>query len=288
MKSYPGQFYYRLFFPAVRYCSKILFLVLLALMAGLFAEVANARTELRISAPDLPGEVESNGEGRDAEVVAEVLDMCGLTATFSVSPFIRHIKSFENEYKFDAVMTVPVDSEIDGYSSAVYIWYENGVLYFRGRGRSISRLEDLEGLKLVTFNRGIELLGLDAIRGVGSINEVPDQRLHTKMLLYGRVQAIVADGIIVSAVNRMFADLNEVSRDEFKDLSFVPIFEPTPYKMVFRRQKHQLAFDACLKVASDRGIVEAINEYHSRLFKKELDPGGSIKNHASGSRREPE
>lgn len=218
-------------------------------------------------------------------MVAEVLGLCGLEATFSVSPFIRHIKSFESENNLDAVMTVPLDSDVAGYSSVVYILYENGVIYFKDREKPINSPEDLEGLKLVTFNRGIDLLGLDTIWGVRSINEVPNQRLHMKMLLHGRVQAIVADGIVVSAVNRLLADLDEVSQDELRGLRFAPIFEPTPYKMVFKRHEHQLAFDACLKVANDRGIVEAINEYHSRLFKKELGPDGSNKSHAEGPER---
>ncbi len=224
---------------------------------------------LRILAPDLPGTSEPGGNGRDAETVKRVLQRCGYEVKFLIQPFGRHIFTYRDSNKADAVMTVPLGTQLSGYSTAAYIWYQNGAVYDANRIPPINSVVDLKGLDVVTFKSGIELLELEDFEAsFGSVLELANQRIHSHLLLLGRVDAILADGLIVAEINRriLTSATAMLDLDKLPDLKFAPIFTPTPYKLVFREPEMAKTFDRCFDRAYAEGVVTRIDEkYIGRL-----------------------
>lgn len=228
---------------------------------------------LRILAPDLPGTSEAGGFGRDAETVRRVLEHCGYETEFIIQPFGRHIVTFRDSAKADAVMTVPLGMRLPGHSTAAYIWYQNGAVYDANRIPEVSELADLWGLDVVTFKDGVRLLGLDEVRSrFGNMFEIANQRIHSHLLFLGRVDAILADGLIVAEVNRqMLAEETRIpGASDGLDVRFAPIFNPSPYKMVFRQPSLARDFDDCYDQAYAAGVVGDIDEKYIGKYQDAL------------------
>ncbi len=249
---------------------------LMVLLCGWYLYLLSAvgqAEEISILAPDLPGASEPGGLGRDAETVKQVLRRCGYQVEFLVQPFGRHMVTYRDSDKADGVMTVPLETQLPGGSTAAYIWYQNGAIYDADRIASITSLEDLHGRDVVTFKNGVELLGLeDSSANLGSIMEIANQRIHSHLLMLGRVDAILADGLIVAEINRRIL-LSNSSMPKLKrvpTLKFAPIFAPAPFKLVFREPEMALVFDRCFDRAYTDGVVTEINEKYIYRFQQAL------------------
>jgi len=239
----------------------------------MLAPVVGMAGGLSILAPDLPGASESGGKGRDAETVRRVLQRCGHDAEFLIQPFGRHIYTYRDSNKADAVMTVPLATELPGGSTAAYIWYQNGAIYDASRTERVVSLDDLRGKDVVTFKDGVALLGLEAVRPTfGSILEIANQRIHSHLLLLGRVDAILADGMIVAEINRriLTSSTGLLELDHAPDLKFAPIFAPAPFKLVFRDPSLAETFDRCYDQAYADGVVTEIDDKYIGRFHRAL------------------
>ncbi|EMP57480.1 hypothetical protein MSNKSG1_00696 [Marinobacter santoriniensis NKSG1] len=228
---------------------------------------------LTIVAPELPGSSEAGGVGRDAELVAATLRECGYSAKFIVQPFGRHMLTYRQSLRGDAVMTVPLYRNLPGYSTSAYIWYQNGAYYDSERVGPINTIADLKGLNVVTFNDGIKILGLEAlVPYLGEVHENTNQRIHSHLLFLGRVDVILADGLIVAEVNHRIREQGLLPKGEFdlKNFRFAPIFNPTPYKMVFREPGLARAFDECFDRLYRKGTVTVILEKYLAPYQGEL------------------
>ncbi|MCG8610780.1 MAG: amino acid ABC transporter substrate-binding protein, partial [Pseudomonadales bacterium] len=85
----------------------------------------------------------------------------------------------------------------------------------------------------------------------------------SKILAHKRVDEIVADALVVSTVNNRLLASGELQADFVSSLRFAPVFEPTPYKMVFRNSINQKAFDSCFVKARDAGVIKRINDRYA-------------------------
>lgn len=238
----------------------------------LFSASAPAE-HLLVMAPDLPGASEKGGTGRDAEIVKQVLAWCGYEAEFVFHPFGRHLRSYEEVDRYDAVMTVPLGAELRGSGTAAYVWYQNGAFYDANRVGPIQSVDDLAGLHVVTFRDGIELLELnDLAPDTASVLEIDDLRTHNKLLLLGRVDAILADGLLVAEVNRRNMESADF-RSKYGNgvsLRFAPIFPPLPYKMVFREAAMAEEFDLCFDAAVSGHLIEKIHDRYIGPLQRQL------------------
>lgn len=247
-------------------------LLVVALTVALAQPVLADR--LVVFAPDLPAASEPGGKGRDGEIVGTVLQYCGYTVEFRLMPFGRHIRSFSEGGTADAVMTVPLNVPVAGASSEAYIWYQNGAATLRSRSLDIDSVDDLAGLKLVTYQNGISILELeDHLDRFASITEVSNQRVHSHLLYLGRVDAILSDGLILAEINRRLenedkAVLKGINLDE--PLDFAPIFQPTPYKMVFRNSRHRDDFERCYNQLDGLGHIHEINDRHVGKYRDSI------------------
>lgn len=254
-----------------RWLAQVSFLVLFA-TAGVASE--DKHRELVILSPDLPGKSEEGGVGRDAEIVATVLQNCGYSVKFVVQPFGRHLWSFRHLDHVDGVMTVPLEFQLPGFDTAAYIWYQNGAFYSKSRVAPINNVSDLYGLDVVTFQDGIRILDLEAEeKNFKSLNMSANQTLHSQMLMMGRVDAILADGMIVAEINRRVREKSTsravltYKNDEYL---FAPIFNPTPYKMVFKSKEASDRFEQCFERLYQNGTITAINGKYMDKYRDEL------------------
>lgn len=244
-------------------CTVRLGLVLM-LAVTMFPRALPAST-LTILSPDLPSQSEPGGKGRDSEIVATVLEHCGYYAKFRVVPFGRHIRSFSDYDSADAVTTVPADRDVAGYPSKPYIWYQNGASVLQSSRVKPYTLAGLADLRVVAFANAREILGLEDIIGtLDEYQELSNQRLHSSMLYFGRVDVVLSDGLIFSEINtRMARDPQFRARvDMTEPLLFTPLFDPEPFRLVFRDRKVRDAFNQCFSDLEGRGLIRAINVRH--------------------------
>ncbi|MBU2953727.1 amino acid ABC transporter substrate-binding protein [Marinobacter sp. F3R08] len=189
---------------------------------------------------------------------------CGFKARFTMQPYERHARTYRDRPEFDAVMTAPLFWDLPGFATSAYIWYQPGAFYNHSRLGNVETLADLEGLHVVTFRGGINVLGIqDKLSMFGSITEITDRSIHSRLLFMGRVDAILADGFVVAEVNRRIFQskrLQEMWPSQSDTFRFAPIFNPVPQRMVFREASLAEAFDKCFDRLSDRGVIDAIND----------------------------
>ena len=214
--------------------------------------------DLTIKMGELPPHVDSDGTGREAELIRSVAEACGWSVAFEVEPFTRHWRSFQDGAG-DAVGTVPVGMDLGGTATDVYIEYRNGATVLDASGLTPSSLDDLSGLSVVTFAGAEGILpGLPEAKSTFSdYREVADQLTHSRMLFGERVDAVLGEGMIVAEYSQRLSDDPDSVVDATQPATFTPIFEATPYTMVFRDPDLAAAFDSCLAQAADQ--VDAIN-----------------------------
>ncbi len=240
----------------------------------------NTRT-ISIVTSLLPPYMDEQGQGREAEIIKAALfkayrndageessieNMQSVTVNFNVQPFTRHWMSFLSDPRYDAVTTVPRDLELDPepelrskfYKSDVYVEFQNGIGY---RMKALSTrfddfsIDDLAGLRVVAFagaSRIISQLGTNRDKFPLYLEE-PDQKIHSKLLSEGLVDAVVADGAIFFEYNRRL-----MHSAKMPDAAFSAVFCPTPYVMVFRSAKLRDDFNKGLKIISENGTLRAI------------------------------
>ncbi|MQX35518.1 transporter substrate-binding domain-containing protein [Roseospira navarrensis] len=220
-------------------------------------ETAPAET-LTILLGELPPHTTRDGVGREADTIRQVADACGWSVTVRVEPFSRHWRSFEGGAG-DAVGGVPEGLDLGGYRTAPYITYRNGVTVLESSGITVESLADLAGLSVVAFYDAKSIIPAvgEAMDTFADYREMADQVTHSRLLFGGRVDAIVGEGMIVAEYNQRLAADDNPMVDASQPVTFMPIFEPTHYAMVFRDPDRGAAFDACLAEVSDE--VAAIN-----------------------------
>ena len=245
---------------------------------------------INIVAGLIPPEMNRDGTGREADIIRTALTLGssgepGVKAAkvrFFVEPFALHWHSYDIDKRFDAVSTVPGVVKIDGYKSMFYIMYRNGIGVLRDRESPVTSLEQLKGKRVVAFpgawNVLPELNRLD--RGYFTLFiEQPDQRLHSLMLFNGTVDAVIADAMIFAHFNA------EVSKDggvKARPVQFFAEgFQPTCYRMVFRKAEYRDLFDDGLRKMIERNQLLTIDRTYVDETIKDKDwdvqyigPGG--------------
>lgn len=238
----------------------------LLLLAALAAAAFPARAaDIRILVPDLPPMFFADGTGREAAIIAEALAACGDRPVLTPVPFGRHWQDFTEGRGADAVSTVPPGVAIPGARSVPYIRYQNGAAVMRSSGLNVRSLEDLAFRRVITFAGAEQVLpGLaEAAPRLAELRERADPLVHSTMLFAGRVDAILADQLIVAEHNRLLAARRlageRLSFDPSQEVVFTPIFPPTPYSMVFRDPAVRDRFDRCVADLQARGRIAEIN-----------------------------
>ncbi len=260
----------------------VLGLALLA--AGGLAPLAAARP-VTVLAPELPPMVTTDGTGWEASVVAETLAACGHKALFKVVPSGRHLIDFREGDAVDAVTTVPVGVTMPGARSVPYIRYQNGASVLKSSGLRVASLADLAGKRVIAFAGAPDILpGLrQAIPAFADFRERADQMVHSNLLFAGRVDAVLADGLIFAEYNRQLLERAQggaLPVDPRQEVVFTAIFPPTPYTMMFRDAGLRDDFNRCYDGLVRSGRIDAIERdavarYSSTVGNQYRANGGS-------------
>ncbi|WP_247894502.1 substrate-binding periplasmic protein [Azospirillum sp. B510] len=233
-----------------------------------------AARPVTVLAPELPPMMTVNGTGREASIIAETLAVCGHEARFKVVPVGRHWNDFRDSAQgggqagapeVDAVSTVPANMEMPGARSVPYITYQNGASVLKSSGLVVRSLADLAGKRVITFTGAPDVLpGLrEAIPSFGDFRERADQMVHSNLLFAGRVDAVLADGLIFAEYNRQLQEKAKspggLPFDPAQPVLFTAIFPPTPYSVVFRDESLRADFDRCFAQLKAKGRIDAID-----------------------------
>ncbi|PWC87288.1 ABC transporter substrate-binding protein [Azospirillum sp. TSH100] len=236
-----------------------------------------AARPVTVLAPELPPMVSADGTGREATIIRETLAACGHEARFKVVPFGRHWNDYRDSVQagqgnggqgigqVDAVSTVPPGMEMPGARSAPYILYQNGASVLKGSGLNVQSVSDLAGKRVITFSGAPDVLpGLRAaIPSFGDFRERADQMVHSNLLFAGRVDAVLADGLIFAEYNRQLQEKAKSAGglpfDPAQPVQFTAIFPPTAYSMMFRDESLRADFDRCLAEMKAKGRIDAID-----------------------------
>ncbi|PWC46408.1 ABC transporter substrate-binding protein [Azospirillum sp. TSA6c] len=249
-----------------------------AVLAALAATALPAAARpVTVLAPELPPMMSADGTGREASIITETLAACGHEAHFKVVPFGRHWNDYRDSVQgsaqvggqtggqVDAVSTVPAGMEMPGPRSAPYILYQNGASVLKSSGLTVQSLADLAGKRVITFSGAPDVLpGLRAaIPSFGDFRERADQMVHSNLLFAGRVDAVLADGLIFAEYNRQLQEKAKAAGglpfDPAQPVQFTAIFPPTAYSMVFRDEQLRADFDRCLAEMKAKGRLDAID-----------------------------
>lgn len=239
-------------------------------MLGMLGGLPKFRNEgpIRISTALLPPQMKQDGSGREAEIIGAALKAGNIDRPieFHIHPFTRHWQSFKSDSRYHAVSTVPDDLDLDGPRSAVYIRYQNGVIYRVATfpdGLGASPTDALRKRRIVAFAGAATILPEVRILSSDSTMylERQDQFSHSVMLANNIVDAVIAEELIFSFYMKSLtatADSRSVGR-----IAFDPIFCPTRYRMVFRDDKLRDAFNIGFQRIRDNGLLKTLEDRYS-------------------------
>ncbi|MEO1610274.1 MAG: hypothetical protein AAFR90_13265 [Pseudomonadota bacterium] len=232
---------------------------------------ANKNT-IRIVAPLLPPQIDTNGTGREAEIISAAISAADPSKKieFHIMPFTRHWQTFKSDFRFDAVTTVPDEIYLEGIRSASYIQYQNGVFFWKNNfpnGLGNKPLKTLERSRIVSFAGSTVILPqlTELSQKAQLYIERANQLSHSIMFKSGFVDIVIADELIFEHYTREIIEDNLDALE--KEIYFAPIFCPTEYRMVFRSLALREIFDIGLKKITSNGVLEQINKkYQKRSF----------------------
>ncbi|MBY6034115.1 ABC transporter substrate-binding protein [Marinobacter daepoensis] len=230
--------------------------------ALLFVSMNSSAHVITVLAPEVPANSERDGTGRDLEIFSAVMERCGREVRFEFSPFLRHLRNYTHEHMGDAVMTVDTFRDAPGFATIPYVFYQNGVVVLDSADVKPYSLSSLEGLRVVYFPGAPRLLGFDARHhGFADSFAFLDERVHARVLFYGRADAVLTDGLIFSEITRNLNTSHAFGQelDPTQKVMFIPIFPPSPYRAFFRSEALRDEFNRCLRILEGEGEVKAIN-----------------------------
>lgn len=222
----------------------------------LMSPLAVQAAEIKLGQGILPPYgIKESDSGIEVDIVRAALATKGHTAVIRFVPFGRVGKDFEDG-KVDAANTLSPNSGIAAEYSDSHISYQNVATTLKEKALSISSIGDLSNFKVVAFAKASVFLG-DEFAAMAEANknyrEVADQATQNKLLMTGRIQAVVGDVRIFQYYNKEIA-----GQVDLKDVEFHEIFEPTAYNVAFKDPKIRDDFNAGLKEIKASGEYDKI------------------------------
>ena len=243
-------------------------IVFSVLLLGQISQIA--AKSIIISSPYLPENVEQNGtEGREIKIISAVINCMGYQAKIEVFPYLRHLKIFKENARFDAVSTVPVGHKIKAHKTKAHVFYHNGGIVRADSKMELNSKEDMKSKHVIAFRGANELLpGLkEIIPGLKSYKETTEQFNHNKMLMRKRVDVVLSDGLIFMAHQR------RLFPKKIDHVVFKPLFKPIPFFMAFKRPELKDSFNKCYEQLKAKNVIRKINQSFINKYKKSLQNG---------------
>ena len=225
---------------------------LLALLCCCYCQMAAAEL-LRIGfgTHKPPYIFEGEPRGLEYELVMAAASRGGLQLTPYYAPMERlHLMLARGE--LDAIATTSAQSGVPAFYSDAYIEYHNVAVALASRHLPITRIADMAGYSMSTYQRARYLLGpeFQAMAERNPLYREEALQINRNRLLYsGRVDLIVGDLRIFKYFNAQVADQVDVSQP----LSYFALFANTAYSVGFRQAAPRELFNQGLKVLRESG-----------------------------------
>lgn len=202
-----------------------------------------------------------NNSGIELDILKKALNQEGkYTLDVKYLPLVRIPYALKNK-KIDAATTINEDSGIKNiYYSNTHIVYQNVIVTLKSKHLSIKKIEDLKGLKVVSFQNAANYLGekyKSTIQKIKHYQELADQELQVKLLFAHRVDAIVLDINIFKYMKKHIKGI-----DTNQEVSVAQVFDKTYYKIAFIDKKIRDDFNKGLEIIRQNGQYDNIlNKY---------------------------
>ena len=230
---------------------------LLALLCCCYCQMAAAEL-LRIGfgTHKPPYIFEGEPRGLEYELVMAAASRGGLQLTPYYAPMERlHLMLARGE--LDAIATTSAQSGVPAFYSDAYIEYHNVAVALASRHLPITRIADMAGYSMSTYQRARYLLGpeFQAMAERNPLYREEALQINRNRLLYsGRADLIIGDLRIFKYFNAQVADQVDVTQP----LTWYELFPPTPYRVGFRLDTQRQRFDEGLHKLRESGEYEQI------------------------------
>lgn len=250
-------------------------LMAIGLVAPLAASGVEAR-ELRMIAPLIPPHFDEEGKGRIGDVIRATLDACGHDVAFTMVPFGRHWKDYEDYETFDGLATAEADQTFPGFTTRPFIHLQDGATVHGGNGLdAITSVDELHGRHIVAFPNADTILGIEeSVPQFKSFKTRSNRFDQVRSLLSDRADAVLADGLITAYfLKRLRENIGTGEEPNvYGALSavFRRIFAAGPQRLYFRDSTIARDFDRCYRELVASGEVGRITKPYVDEFREIL------------------
>jgi polar amino acid transport system substrate-binding protein len=197
-----------------------------------FAASVQAKTlKIGMGLSKPPYIIQDENAGVEVDIITRAFELVGHKVIPQYMP-LRRILHALNGKAIDGGINIRPNIKVDAHLSDVMIYYRNYAISLRDKDVQIDEISDLANYRVVAFQNAHRLLGDEFAKSVefnSGYSEIGQQELQVKMLMAGRVDAVVADF-------RIFLHFKEKLATSFpssSSIDFHAIFPPTPYRAAF-------------------------------------------------------
>lgn len=233
-------------------------LLLLPLACQKNTNVPSRTVKIAIGDSLAPYVIAKKKTGPEYEIVKEAF----LNAGYAISPvFVEYsqVPHMLFEGKVDAAMTQKIGAARISNASDVYITYHNYAITKKSRNLKINSIEDLKNLRVSAFQNADNVLGPE-FEAVTEDNpkykEVAEQYQQNIQLYKGMVDVVIADRNIFDYYSTQPVVTAFGEKDTAVD--YHNIFQPTEYRITFRKSNVRDAFNKGLRELKNSGRYQQI------------------------------
>jgi len=229
------------------------------LLTGLSQAVpADTSKELRIGIglPKPPYIMPNAKAGLEYDIVEQALGAAGYKMVAQSFPPARAL-ALTRAGQLDGMLTVTEGIGGNGYFSDTYIWYQNVAVTLASRRIELNKISDLMPYSVAAFQNASMILGEEfhaLVQSHSEYREHSQQITQNRLLFTGRVDVVIGDRYIFRYLSQQLEEPINITQQ----VTFHPIFLPSPRKAVFLDKKVRDDFNAGLKAIRQNGAYSAI------------------------------
>ncbi len=233
--------------------------------------VASA-ADVSMVAPLIPPHFDETGAGRIGDVIRAVMGRCDHFVRFTIVPFGRHWKDYDDDEGYDALATAEADQTFRGHTTKPFIHLQDGATVLaKSRFADVVRVDELAGARVVAFPNAARILDIEAtVPAFASFRQRGNRFDQVRPLLAERADVVLADGLITAYYIHLLAERKSKGKEPDIDpglpVIFRRIFEPGPQRLYFRDPALARDFDRCHAALAAEGAIDDLTRPYVERF----------------------